>query len=194
MRNNAYWLYPGCTGFKNSDCPAINGRFFWVRYAEDFLEAGMKEAWGNTEFCPVVVVNFGQWDLGWPSGYMTRYEEYRKKVDWVLSAFLAVRPRDGLVWVTVNPYPLPQRCAAEWRFLDLIERFNEGARAAAAAYNVTVWDTYDVLKHVFDLTYDGNHYKFPVATGTSLALLLSRTGIWQTIILSGHNGCLFHSA
>ena len=66
-------------------------------------------------------------------------------------------------------------CTKEWRFLDLIERFDEGATAAAKVSTVSVWDTYSVLKHVFDLTYDGisGHYRFPDAVGASLLSLLT---------------------
>ena len=60
MRNNIYWLSPGCAGFKYAVCPALDGRFFWVRYAEEFLEAEMEEVWRDAELCPVVVVNFGE--------------------------------------------------------------------------------------------------------------------------------------
>ena len=178
MRNNAYWLYPGCTGFKHSYCPVC--RFFFISYARDFLQN--QDKWGDAEFCPVVVLNFGHWDLAfWDQGY----EDYVAAVQSVLEAYLAVRSRESLIWTTMNPRPLQRRCEKEWRFLDVIERFNEGARAVVAARNVAVWDTYELLKHVFDLTYDGDHghYKFPTAVGLSLAVLLSQMNIWQTIIL-----------
>jgi len=184
MRNNAYWLNPGCAGWPTSVCPEIDGRFFRVRYATEFLEAEMEEVWRDAELCPVVVVNFGQWWFSdWMSSYRTNYDDYCKAVDSVLAAFLALRRNDSLVWATMNPYPLPMQCKTEWRFLDVIESFNEGAQAVAAARNVSVWDTYGLLKHVFDLTYDGSHYKFPAALGTSLALHLSERLIWQTTIL-----------
>ena len=133
------------------------------------------QVWGNKTRCPLVIVNFGQWDLGYPNGFMTPFRDYVKDVHRVLQSYLAVREPNSLIWATINPHPLPRRCAKEWRFLDLIERFNEGATAAAKASNVSVWDTYSVLKHVFDLTYDGisGHYRFPDAVGASLLSLLT---------------------
>jgi hypothetical protein len=133
------------------------------------------QVWSNKTRCPLVLVNFGQWDLGWPSGFMTRYRDYLKDVDRVMHSYLAVREPHSLIWATINPHPLPRRCAKEWRFLDLIERFNKGATVTAMAWNVSVWDTYSVLKHVFDLTYDGSHghYRFPDAVRASLLRLLT---------------------
>jgi hypothetical protein len=78
---------------------------------------------------------------------MTRYDDYIKDVDAVLAAFLSVRGPDSILWATMNPRPLPRRCEKEWRFLDLIERFNEGARDAAKTRDVAVWDTFDVLRY-----------------------------------------------
>ena len=60
MRNNLYWLFPGCEGFKFSVCAAVDGHFFFIKFAEDFLAAGMQEIWADAALCPVVVVNFGQ--------------------------------------------------------------------------------------------------------------------------------------
>ena len=184
MRNNIMSLlqsrFPECTGSKDSvradACPSTKSGYFNISYAADFLAPALRGVWGNATRCPLVIVNFGQWDLGWPSGFMTPFREYVKDVNRVLQAYLAVREPESLIWATINPHPLPRRpCTKEWRFLDLIERFNEGATAAAKVSNVSVWDTYSVLKHVFDLPYDGahGHYWFPDAVRASLLRLLT---------------------
>ena len=157
-------------------CPSTKSGYFNISYAADFLAPALRGVWGNATRCPLVIVNFGQWDLGWPSGFLTPFREYVKDVNRVLQAYLAVREPESLIWATINPHPLPRRpCTKEWRFLDLIERFNEGATAAAKVSNVSVWDTYSVLKHVFDLPYDGahGHYWFPDAVRASLLRLLT---------------------
>ena len=83
------------------------------------------------------------------------------------------------MWETTNPYPLPKRCGKEWRFLSNIEEYNGRARSVAERFGVAVWDTYSVLKHVFDRNYDQTgHYRFPEALWPSLvdSLLAKETG------------------
>jgi hypothetical protein len=169
-RNNAFWLFPDCSGLKTmwDSCPRC--KYHQMSYGQDFLNR--QSIWGDATLCPVVILNFGQWDLSWVMPYMTKFEDYENEVARVLKAYLQVRHPSSLVWATLNPMGLPERCAHEWRFLNNIEEYNARALPLAKQFNVSIWDTYSALKHVYDRSYDGWHYRLPEAVRPSLLEVL----------------------
>jgi len=172
-RNNVYWMVSGCSALKKVEIQRCAGtiKYFPTRYGQDFLS--LQRVWQNETRCPFVFINFGQWDLGWPGENMTAYEDYQEQVQRSLETYVRIRGNFSLVWMTTNPHPIPRRCKKEWRFLNHIEEYNRRALVVSRNLGVSVWDTYSILKHVYDRDYDGAHYRYPDAVMPSFMRLLA---------------------
>ena len=59
--------------------------------------------------CKVFVINFGQWDAGWPEAQLTKTEDYGRKVEAFIrdALFMVSDDSSRLIWMTTNPHPMP---------------------------------------------------------------------------------------
>jgi len=132
--------------------------------------------------CDVFLVNFGQWDAGWPNGKFTSVEDYGKKVENFVKDALTLFSDDKsrIVWMSTNPHPKPhvelKACPPkDWRFPHVLRDYNKKSNAIMARHGVAVFNTFDTLMDVFDESYDGAHYgpKITRALRWPLAKLLN---------------------
>ncbi len=172
-RNNALWLFPECSALKTMWDACPQSKFHQTIYGSMFL--AHRPSWSDKKKCPLVVLNFGQWDLSFLQDNMTTYENYEKEVASVFEAYVQVRDPSSLVWATTNPFPSPG-IAKECRFLYNIEEYNVKALNLAKRFKISIWDTFSVLKHVYDRSYDNAHYKFPDALWPSLLDVVRKKG------------------
>jgi len=125
--------------------------------------------------CTDVVVNFGQWQLGWPlvtvEGKLYSTFKYGREIVTVLKTTLAVAQETGarVYWGTMNPHGFAGenlKCPADgYRWPHMIERYNKAAKNTISrefGEKVGIIDNFRISAHLSDLAFDGAHYKAPV--------------------------------
>lgn len=121
-----------------------------------------------------MVVNFGQWDLGWPRQRRTPVDEYAGIVAEFVHSLGTNRHK--VIWMTNNPvegdgkygyFECPKR---EWRDLQQIAHYNDAANTIMRKNHIRIWDTTAVLNDVFDRTFDHAHFAPWVKGGLMTAL------------------------
>ena len=111
----------------------------------------------------VLLLNFGQWQVGWPENPPWSISHYLDKVNATIARAIASFPSKRIVWLTIHPhgefYSLPQR---EWRNDVVLKEYNDRAVELCLKYGYEFVDIFRVANAVHDLSYDGSHYISPV--------------------------------
>lgn len=136
--------------------------------------------------CGAIVVNFGQWALGWHEGFPEAVDVYSHNVINFLTFLLDVAAASDdhlpVFWASITAYqysqPLP--CNSEWRMEPNIALYNAANRrmvdlvnrrrrreVGAGAQQVKYIDLYHISSIAVDMVYDQHHYKDQV--GRALA-------------------------
>lgn len=122
------------------------------------------------DVCPattsVVLLNFGQWQAGWPGKGDWPVSRYEATVRKVLSNAVQRFAGKRLVWLTTHPHgdnaPMYASPPTEWRSDVLLQLYNEASVRVCREMGVEFVDVFRVADVVHDLSYDGAHYKWPV--------------------------------
>ena len=148
-------------------------RYFQVRWASDVQDVDFSG-------CERIVLNFGQWYLGWPGGSMTTVQEFETILTKLLGSF---EQRSKLIWMTTNPMPSIYENGHEdvcppkdWRQPYAIQDYVHVEKRLMLRFNVPVWDTFSRLFDAYDLGFDQYHYTTPLTDAiiAPLQLLLVR--------------------
>lgn len=121
------------------------------------------------ERCSAVLFNFGQWQVAPPEGHGDPWpvSRYAAAVDRALRNARLMLPEKRLIWVTLHPHgetdPMYTKPPTDWRTDIVLGAYNDAALKACEAHNFEFIDIFNVANAVHDLTYDGAHYKAPVA-------------------------------
>lgn len=144
-------------------------RYFQVRWASDVQDVDFSG-------CERIVLNFGQWYLGWPGGSMTTVHEFET----ILTKFLgSFEQRSKLIWMTTNPMPSIYENGHEdvcppkdWRQPYAIQDYVHVEKRLMRRFNVPVWDTFYRLLDAYDLGFDQYHYTTPLTNAIIAPLQL----------------------
>jgi len=176
MRNNVNALY-NCNTRVNQQTHALCATSAWYRnpltWQTGWLGADTTQyatRWRDIDTldvsdCARIVVNFGQWDVGFPGGRMTTISEYKHNLEDFVQNYRYI---DRVIWMTTNPFGDDHRGRAahgfgecppqEHRFPHIIQDLNTVAADIMQKARVPTWDTFRVLFQVFDFSFDGAHY------------------------------------
>ena len=175
MRNNLNGI-TNCGGAQaqRTKTACAPHRYFQVRWASDVQDVDFSG-------CERIVLNFGQWYLGWPGGSMTTVHEFET----ILTKFLgSFEQRSKLIWMTTNPMPSIYENGHEdvcppkdWRQPYAIQDYVHVEKRLMRRFNVPVWDTFYRLLDAYDLGFDQYHYTTPLTNAiiAPLQLLLVPT-------------------
>ncbi len=116
-----------------------------------------------TSHSDILLLNFGQWQIGWTSKPPWTLSRYLEKVHKTMARATSLFPSKRVIWLTMHPYgefyDNPQR---EWRNDIVLKDYNEATVELCQRYGYEYIDIFRVSNVVHDLAYDGSHYKSPV--------------------------------
>lgn len=155
---------PTCTK-KNKTCSAISElHYFALRYGPEW--PGIKPDVEHAG-CTHLLVNFGQWPLGWTATQPWTFQKYRDALE-IMFGQLSQYPEGALVfWLSTSPLPyLPTTTACppkEWRFPHIVRHYNRIAELMLQRFPRLVYiNIFDMIFHLFDASYDSAHYQHPI--------------------------------
>ncbi|CEO94744.1 unnamed protein product (mitochondrion) [Plasmodiophora brassicae] len=153
-----------CAGTYTQDvCPSD-----YVRYTPDLYGSVSP---GACSGCTHVLFNFGQHPLGWTENPPFPGERFRQMVRDLFQRFKGSNLK--AYWVSVNTMAFNRRVMQnfDWRHPGTIPYYNRIAAEEAKKVNFPVIDIYSISSVLNDISYDGGHYKAPVARPYALKAL-----------------------
>jgi hypothetical protein len=153
-------------GMLNSNPHAIlvgNDRFHYFEKTYSGFQEDM-EGLLSSSTCQVVVVNFGQWPVGWPEGYpwsFVRYQVYAEADIAYLSQMQKEYPTVKFFWMSTNAHGYVDSIlnGGEWRIDPVLEKLNSIVDRLTKKYSVEFINTYEIAKVLADLSFDWSHYR-----------------------------------
>ncbi len=116
-----------------------------------------------TRECDILLLNFGQWQIGWPSNPPWNITHYLDKVHTVMARANAMFPSKRIVWLTIHPHgEIYEYHKNEFRNDIVLKEYNNAAVELCRRYGYEYVDVFRHANALHDLTYDGAHYKIPV--------------------------------
>jgi hypothetical protein len=160
---------------RNKSVPAST----WSRYARMDFGHEIEESYTGSSNpnaaapvdlsnCTHLVMNFGQWPLGWPAGSRPwTVQAIQARVDKVMATLKRRWPRlpSSMFWLSTHPHGLlldrmgnVTHPPLEWRVDPYIQQQNAAMQAYFSQLAIPYIDTFDVLNPFADFAYDGAHY------------------------------------
>lgn len=154
----------GCTK-QNKTCSAMPElHYFAFRYGHEW--ASVKPT-AVQKKCTHILINFGQWPLGWTEPQPWTYQRYRDALE-TLFNHLSEHPAEvQIFWISTSPLPyLPKTTSCppcEWRFPHIVQHYNGIAELMLERFpRLQYVDVFDMIFHMFDVSYDSAHYRHPI--------------------------------
>ncbi|CAL8465783.1 g5319 [Coccomyxa elongata] len=127
--------------------------------------------------CTDIIANFGQWLAPSELERADSVHAYVSMLRPIIAHLLKLRESDIRVhWVTTNSFPLwrgtwwnPNR--QDWRTDPILLVYNRTANTMMEDAKIPIIDTYSIAAPLFDLSYDGAHYKGHAGYNTDLRIL-----------------------
>jgi hypothetical protein len=149
------------TGQTYRTIPASSwSRYIGLKFGEEVESADFKS-------CSRLLINIGQWPIGWPAGKRWTVDRVEGRASEMISTIHNKFPhlRGQISWLSTHPLGLLRNRLGnettpptDWRTDPYIIEQNEAMRVFASERNITYIDTFEILYPVSDLAYDGAHY------------------------------------
>jgi hypothetical protein len=176
MRHHYQHMHQAVVGYTtncskaDATCSAAAGtRIFYVKlhYVAEWGAAAASVAALN---CSHIVVNVGQWPLGFTSGAPWSYLKYRESVESLFGTLSALPAQ--VYWTDTNPLPphwYTRSCPPkDWRFPHVVAYYNDIAALSLRMFpRLKSIRLFDIAFQLWDATYDGGHYNAPVGPASA---------------------------
>jgi hypothetical protein len=161
---------------QSANCAVDGSRFHYVnfRYGPQWADIS-----GNISAlnCSHVVINFGQWPISHKEAPVPwSYTKYRDEVEKLFTALSNLTAQ--VFWTDTNSYPpnpMLKACPPQdWRFPHVVAYYNEIAALSLRMFpRLRSIRLHDVAFQLWDLSYDGAHYNYPVGPASAQYVLTS---------------------
>lgn len=165
--------------YRHKQIPPSNwSRYIPARFGGEVFQTDF----GN---CSQVVVNIGQWPIGWPAGQRPwTIRQYKQRVIDIISAIdrRAEKIRNSTTWMSTHPHGLQRRVMGhgtmppkDWRTDPYILQQNSAIRnwLSESAPHIRYLDTHNIIYPLSDLSYDGGAHYFGTQAHWAAAFVLN---------------------
>jgi hypothetical protein len=146
----------------SSECfnPAARVHFFPLHYGHEWANLSANV---TSLGCTHVAINFGQWPLSYVPPKPWPYHRYLEEIEFLFGNLSALS--SNVYWVDTNPMPpMPYRCPpSDLRFPHKVVMLNDLVTLSMRMFpRLKRISSFDLVFQLWDSSYDGAHYKYPV--------------------------------
>uniref|UniRef100_A0A7S2LT61 Uncharacterized protein n=1 Tax=Leptocylindrus danicus TaxID=163516 RepID=A0A7S2LT61_9STRA len=143
-------------------CGHCKGKLFVAKYAEYLTKPSVIRKIIKKN-CTKVVIGTGQWDASSQEGHPTSFKDYESHLKVAMELLLSMLGQNNieLYFRSTHYIPINAKTSAcppiDWRNPPVIDKYNEITKRLCKFYNITLFDTNDIVGVTWDRAKDWSH-------------------------------------